>query len=389
MTNTIGFRSISDRKDRCAWRNGLRDLTIVADDLTGACDAAVAFAGRAPVRVCVDDRPTGRNGVWAINTASRDVTPADAEEILAQVAADIPKDRTIFKKVDSVFRGNTFVEIAATCRCFLADLVVFAPAYPELGRTVKRGSLHIRSAEENCQLDVMTGLQTCGCDATILKPSNSCQSLAQSMRESLTAGKRIVLCDVWEQSHLNAIATAACQLNVRTLWIGSGGLAHALAHQWAMEPDAEDASLPRGRTVFVIGSDHPATRQQLLSLRETAGVPVYSCTASTVPTHSSFALEISSHTTLSQVQAALSAVSRGETASLFLTGGDTARLVCRALGIETLRLLNEFAPGVPLGLAEGGPLDGIHVMLKSGGFGEPDLLLRALRTFSDQERGTA
>jgi uncharacterized protein YgbK (DUF1537 family) len=380
---------MSDRGSRGAAKTGLRDLLIVADDLTGACDAAVAFAQRALVRVCVDDQPPGHDGVWGINTSSRDVTPADAEKILARVAGGIPKDRTIFKKVDSVFRGNTLVEIAATCQCFPADLIVLAPAYPELGRTVQRGKLYVQSEGESCCLDVVAGLQACGCDATVLGVSNSSESLAHAKQESLAAGKRLVLCDAGTQEHMNAIVSAAGQLDRQTLWIGSGGLAHALALQWAQAPGGADMPLPRGRTVFCVGSDHPATRQQLLSMHETARVPVYPCNAPAMPAHSSFALEITSRTTPSHVQAALSAISRDEIACLFVTGGDTARLVCRALGIETLRLLQEFAPGVPLGLVEGGRFDGIPVMLKSGGFGECDLLLRVLEAFGNEERGPA
>ena len=62
-----------------------------------------------------------------------------------------------------------------------------------------------------------------------------------------------------------------------------------------------------------------------------------------------------------------------------MTGGDTAHFVCRTLGIHALLLQREFAPGVPLAIAEGGPFDGVSVVLKSGGFGEPDLLCRLLR----------
>jgi uncharacterized protein YgbK (DUF1537 family) len=61
-----------------------------------------------------------------------------------------------------------------------------------------------------------------------------------------------------------------------------------------------------------------------------------------------------------------------------MTGGDTAHFVCRALDIQALHLEREFAPGIPLATAEGGPFDGVSVVLKSGGFGEPDLLCRLL-----------
>jgi uncharacterized protein YgbK (DUF1537 family) len=65
-----------------------------------------------------------------------------------------------------------------------------------------------------------------------------------------------------------------------------------------------------------------------------------------------------------------------------MTGGETASQLCRVLGIKTLRLTHEFAPGIPAGLAEGGEFDGVPVIVKSGGFGSPDLLHRISQTFA-------
>jgi uncharacterized protein YgbK (DUF1537 family) len=85
-------------------------------------------------------------------------------------------------------------------------------------------------------------------------------------------------------------------------------------------------------------------------------------------------------TTADEIRRAVVAHDPAQTACLFMTGGDTAHFVCRALGIRALLLQREFAPGVPVAIAEGGPFDGVSVALKSGGFGEPDLLCRLLET---------
>jgi uncharacterized protein YgbK (DUF1537 family) len=83
-------------------------------------------------------------------------------------------------------------------------------------------------------------------------------------------------------------------------------------------------------------------------------------------------------TTADEIRRALASHEPAQTGCLFMTGGDTAHFVCRALQIRSLRLLHEFAPGVPVAVAEGGRFDGVRVVLKSGGFGEPDLLCRLL-----------
>jgi D-threonate/D-erythronate kinase len=387
----MGFGSITDQESPCAGSGIPGGLTIIADDLTGACDAAVAFAGRAvTVRVYVEDVQERLDGVRAVTTESRDIAPGEAQEILTRLGAEMPCGTEIFKKIDSVFRGNSFVEIAESCRSFPARLAVLAPAYPAHGRRVRQGMLHLdrvseNGSMENYTIDLTGGLRDAGCLPQLIAASGDAEMLAQSMRQSLDAGSSLVLCDAWEQGDLEAVARAARMLQAPTLWIGSGGLAHALAQISEPVGGVEAESWLRGRTIFIVGSDHAATRQQVLYLREAAGVPVAACGDAMGCGRSSFVLEVPRGTSANEVRAALANVDPKEAACLFLTGGDTAMLICRALGIRSLRLLREFAPGVPLGVAEGGAFDGVAVMMKSGGFGERDLLWRVLQTFHEKE----
>ncbi|MCX6628172.1 MAG: hypothetical protein NTW28_11160, partial [Candidatus Solibacter sp.] len=95
------------------------DCLLVADDLTGACDAAVHFAirGLRPASVVVA-RGTVALGttaagarVIAVSTESRDLAPAEIRRSLAAAAAEFPVDcgARVFKKIDSTLRGNTGV----------------------------------------------------------------------------------------------------------------------------------------------------------------------------------------------------------------------------------------------------------------------------------------
>jgi uncharacterized protein YgbK (DUF1537 family) len=45
-------------------------------------------------------------------------------------------------------------------------------------------------------------------------------------------------------------------------------------------------------------------------------------------------------------------------------------------------LTGEFAPGLPQGIAQGGVLDGVPVILKSGGFGREDVLCQIADRFT-------
>ena len=153
----------------------------------------------------------------------------------------------------------------------------------------------------------------------------------------------------------------------KILWIGSGGLAHALAAELPQSKPQPAPSTHPGHTIFFIGSPHLVTRVQVERLQ------------------SSSATDRLVHVVLGQTDAEdirrdVAAHDPAQIGCLFMTGGDTAHFVCRTLGIHALLLQREFAPGVPLAIAEGGPFDGVSVVLKSGGFGEPDLLCRLLET---------
>jgi uncharacterized protein YgbK (DUF1537 family) len=75
--------------------------------------------------------------------------------------------------------------------------------------------------------------------------------------------------------------------------------------------------------------------------------------------------------------AARTRVDRERPGGLLLTGGETAIAVLRALGATGVRLAGQLEPGLALGVLTGGPFDGLAVMTKAGGFGDPDVLVRA------------
>lgn len=66
---------------------------------------------------------------------------------------------------------------------------------------------------------------------------------------------------------------------------------------------------------------------------------------------------------------------------LIVVGGDTSGLVARALGIQTLRLIQPLTPGAPLcRAASTDPLfDGMEICLKAGQIGAPDYFIRIAR----------
>src|SRR5271157_2579688 len=91
------------------------ECLLIADDLTGACDAAVHFARRGyRTHVRLDSRGE-EVSVLAISAESRDLSAAELRQVMNELAQRLPVDRAriLFKKIDSTLRGNVGAEIAA------------------------------------------------------------------------------------------------------------------------------------------------------------------------------------------------------------------------------------------------------------------------------------
>ena len=110
-------------------------LTIVADDLTGACDTGALFAGEAPVPVSVWPAAPPAAAVRTLDTESRGATGAEAAARVAGAPALAPAER-YFKKIDSTLRGHVGLEIDALMRATASDSALVCPAFPAQGRVV-------------------------------------------------------------------------------------------------------------------------------------------------------------------------------------------------------------------------------------------------------------
>src|SRR6185295_11388054 len=129
-------------------------VTIIADDLTGACDTGCLFAGAGPVGVLASPAltgaaPSGITPVLTVDTESRALPPREAVAAI-HAAARILRERLaagrVFKKIDSTLRGATGVELTALLDHgppFTGALV--CPAFPAQGRVVRHGRLLVDS----------------------------------------------------------------------------------------------------------------------------------------------------------------------------------------------------------------------------------------------------
>ena len=339
---------------------GVIECLLIADDLTGACDAAVHFARRGyPANVHLDS-DSEDTGVLAISAESRHLSAAELRQVMHGLAQRLPfaRARILFKKIDSTLRGNVGAEIAAALTAFGCDAAVITPAFPAMGRTVEEGYLRVGGAEL-IEIAPLLGLES-----SVHVPPGSVSAAIQS-------GARFISVDAACDRDLDAIALAGLASGRRLLWSGSAGLASALARTlpWGGPPGPRPAPRLASSILFCIGSDHPVTLEQqrrLLALGRGE--------------HAVLNLSVR-QTSVERVRELIGNAAAASTA-LVLSGGDTASLVCRAQGVRRIELADEIVPGIPWGYLAGGAFDQARVATKSGGFGAPHALIQVADFFT-------
>jgi uncharacterized protein YgbK (DUF1537 family) len=336
---------------------------MIADDLTGACDGAVAFAKQGfDTRILLESRPQARSDseLTVVSTNSRDDSPARAVAKVAEACRWMGERgiSVLFKKIDSVLRGHVEAEVETVMSSCGFESAVMTPAFPAVGRSVRNGELWVFGSKGARGGDLGTMFRR--------TPSVKVE-------------------DAGTDDDLLAIAREALRQRPLPLIVGSGGLADGLAKVLAASygrtgsvPCAPRSTLPPW---VVIGSDHPSTLAQLEHLQR-----VDASTASS-PSGTKVArlLEVpAKRFNAATLQPVVDAIERSEAGSLVVSGGDTARLLCNAIGAGAIRLGGEILAGVPWGRIEGGCADGMTIVTKSGGFGEHDALTRVVSALQEE-----
>jgi len=400
----------TERLDNSSPRQGSKAL-VIADDLTGACDAGVQFAHcglSSIVELSSSDAHLDAE-VRIANSRSRHESPqAAAEEVERLTRRMSPEPNTIwFKKVDSTLRGNIAFESARMMRAAGLDFAVLAPALPAQGRTVTRGLLHVRDCTGSWTTDVRTLLSQQGLEKIALLSAGGtapAEKLAQEIIQLRASGAEIILCDSETEQDLERIAHALHQLPQRPLWIGSAGLAKYAAQILAGVPDsnrlarttspakvgtsrAPNSDRRSAPILFCIGSDHPVTLLQVKHLEESGAAGALDAQTATPDEvrkiiqqgRHLLLLLYAAHPDRERIRVLIAEASSAGISAAFLSGGNTAELVCDSIGAAAIRLQDEVLPGIPWGVFHGGLLDGLHVATKAGGFGDENALVNAAR----------
>ena len=342
-------------------------VRLLADDVTGACDAGVAFlrAGHS-VRVWFGPKALFATAetAQAFQTDSRSMPAEEAARAAGEAAATLrgQTDAILFKKVDSAGRGPIASELLAVHRALGTRAILFAPAFPAAGRIVRNGILEVQDVSGQ-----NTRLNLCAMFPPAMKKAVALISGAGEVAAAIERGKTVLVCDCATQAELEALARRAEPLH-EVLYAGSAGLAQAIA---SLHP-VPCPHVPRAtavRTLVIAGTAHPVTALQLERLenaardREQVRILRIECAPGDGAT----------------IREAFASF---DPEALILTGGDTALLAAQALNAHSILLHGEFAPGIPWGELQGGAAQGRIAVTKSGGFGAANALNEVISKLS-------
>lgn len=117
-------------------------IVVLADDLAGAAEvggAALRYGLSAEIQTDLDLR--AGVDLIVVNTDTRSSPPEEASRRAADVAGKC--SGRVFKKVDSVLRGQVVAELAALLGERGESRALLVPANPSLGRTIRGGQYYV------------------------------------------------------------------------------------------------------------------------------------------------------------------------------------------------------------------------------------------------------
>ena len=333
------------------------NIAILADDLTSAADGAAPFVARGVTALIGRGQlPRQAATVVAVDSGSRSATSSQAFERVARLTPQLASRAVLYKTVDSTLRGHIAEELEA---CFAASgrtSLVFAPAFPQAGRTTVGG------------IQLVDGIPVSesayGHDP--VHPARH-SALVDLVPSSI---KNVTFLDAVTQEELDS-RIASIEGAESILWVGSPGMAAALSRRFV--PEKTRPSLVDGISndvLVVVGSANLRSHIQADRLPELSGVMLL---------RGPRARERDSAAVLRRIaENAARELRDPRFGVLIATGGDTMEAVLDHINVQEFEILQELDPGFPLGRARLGDGRSLMLAMKAGGFGSDDALERAV-----------
>lgn len=391
-------------------------IAIIADDLTGAMDAAAPFAKRgAHTRVMFVENPTADEllnapEILARSTDSRHLDPVRAIQRVHQALSDL-EDRLPFKKIDSTLRGNVVAECLATVEATGRRHLLITPAFPGQGRVLRGGEVFIHGvplSETAIAKDALSPpLAIPLAMAFGGKLGVAVHEIEHPLQLQLhqDEGIHVYVVDSDSDDSLLLLAQFALTHRDEVVVAGTSGLGNALAI--AIYGSASELKIRRDAQpmLFIVGSRTPQSAAQLERIVDCGAqlivieshegrIDLESAIANFERLNSkapAYVLTLRQRDKVSPdaplVATALATIAHRmlnelDIGSIVVTGGDTAQALMAELEISAIDLAGEILPGIAVAALPHGKRN-FKLVTKAGGFGDPELfvtLMKELKT---------
>ena len=374
-------------------------------------------------------------GSCVLDTESRSLSGEEAFQKIVSETEKIPFENfhRVIKKVDSTLRGNIGDETRALDSRYGSELIVFAPALPDLGRTTVN-RIHLLRVAEGRDGVPISQTELARDPKTPVKNDNIVKLMAEAfpgekvVHIGLDAIRRCyppasggalsfdearIFCfDAASNADLQTIVRSVLATGKRVLWVGSSGLANSLLSVERPVPPAlaviaslssvtrsqvhyaekQGVSLAKAPLYAIlekktspedIANDAAAVikegRDAILLSSSTYSAEEYEKTEESARLAGLSAEDMSAYTQKTMGLIAALVLEQVKVSGLFLSGGDTAMSCFESLGAKGSSIDSEAALGIPLMRLLGGKYESLKVVTKAGAFGKEDAVFFALR----------
>ena len=416
-----------------------RKTAIIADEYTGACDSGIHFSRVGKQidlilpRNHLPEELSGRD-VIALTTESRFQKPAEAARTVAEVIKQCQDAgfSNFFKKVDSMMRGNPGSEIESALHETGHFASLICPSIPKFGRTCVDGLLYLNGASlhtSDIGNDPFNPITTSSV-VELLRQQTSLPIgritiknieaggviLSGCIKTLIDEGYQLLVADAATDKHLLVLANQVVLADL--LPVGASGLAEAVAKTLVCSAKKrKQPPEPLGPILAIVGSLAGVSRLQaevgcrsgwfhpfeingeynlaelerecsrfLDTINYNDHPNILLCLPSKILPQSSSKEEAERIAHLLGSAAAL-LCRKYDCKTVYSTGGSTSMAVARALGIESVTLVDEFIPGVVLGACNAPHTTVKWFISKAGGFGDEHLLKEMANRIAPEIKG--
>ncbi len=274
-------------------------IAIVADDLTGANDTSLQFylnGCKTQVSfgedISIDENL--KTEVFAMSTETRNIDAELAGQKIQKAADEILNKygfEHIYKKIDSVLRGNIAVETLTLIERLKIDAAVICPAFPSEGRTTIGGFQLVkgiplqRTEVSRDPAFPITESNILNILKNQIPPQNhdivdlisldvvmkGAGPIVTKLNDLISKGKKLIVCDAVSTTDLEQIALAVTKSSYNILPVGSAGAAQAISkiwHPFSGEENKTTAEIPKLPKLIISGSATDLTACQIKRLKE-------------------------------------------------------------------------------------------------------------------------